>query len=85
MQYHQRLLVIDEQVKYLDAKSLLRLGQWFKRRWLGCQSTLAKARAALEACGVDLDTLRAEWAAQCYSQTRPLPRTSVSRIDPPTR
>ncbi|KAJ3474207.1 hypothetical protein NLI96_g12591 [Meripilus lineatus] len=72
--YHQRLLVLDEQVKYLDTKSLLGLGMWLNRRWQRCESMKREAEDHLLRDGVDMEVLKAEWEAQVRTQTKPAPR-----------
>ncbi|KAI5983957.1 hypothetical protein EDD15DRAFT_2390612 [Pisolithus albus] len=74
--YHQRLFVIDFQVRHLDMKSLTGLGQWLLRRWSHCQEKKATASKGLRRCGVDIPTLQTEWDAQVSAQTKPVPRHS---------
>ncbi|KAI5988027.1 hypothetical protein EDD15DRAFT_2464484 [Pisolithus albus] len=74
--YHQRLFVIDFQVRHLDKKSLTGLGQWLLRRWSHCQEKKATASKGLRRCGVDIPTLQTEWDAQVSAQTKPVPRHS---------
>jgi hypothetical protein len=47
LQYHQRLLTLDTQVKHLEAKSLLSLGLWLSRKWYQCQTKKTIATAEL--------------------------------------
>ncbi|KII83586.1 hypothetical protein PLICRDRAFT_119196 [Plicaturopsis crispa FD-325 SS-3] len=77
--YHQRLFVLDTQVKHLDDKSLHGLGLWLARRWLHCQRKKSDAAKRLEDCGVSDDVLRREWDAQVNEQTKPAPRRSKNR------
>ncbi|KAL6298593.1 hypothetical protein BKA93DRAFT_820298 [Sparassis latifolia] len=44
--YHQRLFILDTQVKHLDEESMSGLGHWLSRKWSVCQS---KKRAAIDA------------------------------------
>ncbi|KII82995.1 hypothetical protein PLICRDRAFT_119974 [Plicaturopsis crispa FD-325 SS-3] len=77
--YHQRLFVLDTQVKYLDDKSLHGLGLWLARRWLHCQRKKSDATQRLRDCGISDDVLRREWDAQVNEQTKPAPRRSKNR------
>ena len=67
-------MVLDEQVQYLDNRAMLRMGEWFARRSSACRVKRDKATAELADCGVSVEVLREEWAAQIVSQTKPLPR-----------
>ena len=69
-------MVLDEQVKHLDSQSLTNLGAWLARRRKNCRIKRAEAEQWLRESGVDEVVLRAQWAAQVVSQTRPLPRMS---------
>jgi hypothetical protein len=74
-QYHQRLFVLDYQVRHLHAKSLESLGDWLHRRWMHCRKKMAAASEALALLGMDESILRDQWAAQVAHQTAPLART----------
>ncbi|RDB20434.1 hypothetical protein Hypma_012497 [Hypsizygus marmoreus] len=74
--YYRRLYSIDSQVQFLDAKSLLTLGNWIKRKWMTCQKRKSDALEILNTIDIALDVLRAEWEAQVEAQTRPLPKQS---------
>ncbi|KII83000.1 hypothetical protein PLICRDRAFT_76994, partial [Plicaturopsis crispa FD-325 SS-3] len=77
--YHQRLYVLDTQVKHLDDKSLHGLGGWLSRRWLHCQKKKEDAQVRLEGVDIADETLRREWEAQVEEQTRPAPRRSKNK------
>ncbi|KII82981.1 hypothetical protein PLICRDRAFT_84208, partial [Plicaturopsis crispa FD-325 SS-3] len=77
--YHQRLFILDTQVKYLDDKSLNGLGLWLSRRWLHCQRKKRDAVQRLGGCNIPDDVLRAEWDAQVNEQTKLPPRRSKNR------
>ncbi|KIJ06706.1 hypothetical protein PAXINDRAFT_28170, partial [Paxillus involutus ATCC 200175] len=62
--YHQRLFVLDLQVRHLDAKSCLGYGNWLARRWSNCQSRKRQVISRLGSYGILEETLRSEWAAQ---------------------
>ena len=64
-------MVLDEQVKYLDAQSLVHLGEWLTRRRDNCRTKREEAEKWLQQSGIDEAVLRAEWAAQVVAQTRP--------------
>ncbi|KII82805.1 hypothetical protein PLICRDRAFT_120248, partial [Plicaturopsis crispa FD-325 SS-3] len=77
--YHQRLYILDTQVKFLDDKSLHGLGAWLFRRWLQCEKKKTDAIAKLKSSGTSDDVLRREWAAQVSEQTRPAPRRTKNK------
>ncbi|KII82649.1 hypothetical protein PLICRDRAFT_66933, partial [Plicaturopsis crispa FD-325 SS-3] len=77
--YHQRLFVLDTQVKHLDEKSLHGMGLWLSRRWVHCQRKKSDAVDLLKKCGIDDDVLRREWRAQVEEQTKPAPRRSKNK------
>ncbi|GBE78980.1 hypothetical protein SCP_0201770 [Sparassis crispa] len=74
--YHQRLFVLDTQVKHLDEESMSGLGHWLFRKWSVCQSKKCAAIDALQMLGIEEDVLRAEWVAQVEEQMKPAPRRS---------
>ncbi|KAJ3475061.1 hypothetical protein NLI96_g12083 [Meripilus lineatus] len=75
-QHHQRLLVLDEQVKYLDNKSLDSLAAWLLRRWTHCLELKREADNGLNEIDFAVDVLRREWNAQVVAQTKPAPKRS---------
>ncbi|KAF9230366.1 hypothetical protein BU15DRAFT_57316 [Melanogaster broomeanus] len=77
--FHQRLFVIDFQVRHLDRKSLANLGGWLRRRWDHCQEKKKSALDGLNKSGVDRATLHTEWQAQVATQTKPTPRCSWNK------
>jgi hypothetical protein len=77
MQHHQRLFVLDNQIRYLDEKSFVGLGQWLSKKWALCQKKKAAAEEALGLLLVDEGVLREEWKAQVAHQTKPLPSESL--------
>ncbi|KAI5989530.1 hypothetical protein EDD15DRAFT_2171326, partial [Pisolithus albus] len=74
--YHQRLFVLDKQIRHFDRKAFAALGQWLNKKWTLCRSKKMVALESLHALHIDMKTLREEWAAQVHSQTQPLPRQS---------
>ncbi|KZS99491.1 uncharacterized protein LAESUDRAFT_667904, partial [Laetiporus sulphureus 93-53] len=72
--YHQRLFVLDTQVKHLDEQSLARLGHWLGRKWIQCHDKKLVAQNDLAACRINEHVLREEWKAQVKEQTKPAPR-----------
>lgn len=54
--------------------SLLRLGEWIRRRRAHCVQKRAEATEALRECGKSKLLLREQWALQVVAQTKPLPR-----------
>ncbi|KAI6142447.1 hypothetical protein BKA82DRAFT_4331470 [Pisolithus tinctorius] len=77
--YHQRLFVLDNQIRHFDKKSFTALGQWLNKKWSLCKSKKTMALGALHALHVDMQTLQEEWAAQVHSQTQPLPWQSKKK------
>ena len=72
-QYHQRLFVLDTQVKHIDEQSLHRLGHWLRRKWYQCLERQSAAEQDLEASGLTSEELQAEWGKQVETQTKPIP------------
>ena len=66
-------MVLDEQVKYLEQKSLVGLGHWLIHRWEHCQSRKREAQEQLQQLGLDLDTLHQQWQEQVTAQTKLAP------------
>ncbi|KAI5980440.1 hypothetical protein EDD15DRAFT_2393533 [Pisolithus albus] len=77
--YHQRLFVLDNQIRHFDKKSFSLFGQWLDKKWSLCKRKKMMAWEALCELHVDMQTLRHEWAAQVELQTRPLPRQSKNK------
>jgi hypothetical protein len=73
------VLIIDNQIRFLDTKSRDGISHWLYRRWYHCQKKKREANIVLSACAVGEDVLRAEWAAQVQDQTKPLPRKLAHR------
>lgn len=68
------MYILDRQIQHYSAANLLRLGSWLKCRSLRCAERRKEAEKKLRDCGIDEETLRAEWKAQITAQTKPLPR-----------
>ncbi|KAF9456434.1 hypothetical protein BDZ94DRAFT_1302530 [Collybia nuda] len=79
--YYRRLYTIDTQVKFLDSKSLLNLGQWLDRKWNNAQHKKEKAQAILDEINIPDSTLRIEWKAQVEEQTKPIKRFSKGSVN----
>ncbi|KAF9237934.1 hypothetical protein BU15DRAFT_88535 [Melanogaster broomeanus] len=73
-EHHQHLFILDNQIRYLNEKSLVGFGHWLSWKWDICQQKKEAAEEALEELDVDLDTLQKEWVAQVAYQTKPLPK-----------
>ncbi|KAJ7302004.1 hypothetical protein DFH08DRAFT_919019 [Mycena albidolilacea] len=71
--YHNRLYTLDSQIDHADEVSLLRFGDWIKRRHLHTTRKLREAEKALEECKQSLEVLREQWLLQVQAQTKPLP------------
>ena len=77
--YYTRLYTIDTQVKHLDQKSLIGMGEWLRKKWnaaVARKNEAAAILAELEEIDISEDLLREEWAAQVIQQTKPSPRQS---------
>ncbi|EIN10554.1 hypothetical protein PUNSTDRAFT_32083, partial [Punctularia strigosozonata HHB-11173 SS5] len=74
--YFQRLYLLDCQAHHIILKHLLNLAVWLARRHDTCRIRLIEAEKDLRECGVDEDSLRAEWINQRDAQTKPMPRQS---------
>ncbi|KAJ6471983.1 hypothetical protein C8R45DRAFT_936644 [Mycena sanguinolenta] len=72
--YHNRLYTLDAQIEHADEMSLLRLGEWIRRRHAHSVQKRGEASQALADSGKPLSLLRAEWKKQVAAQTKPLPR-----------
>ena len=82
--YYKRLYTIDTQVKHLDQKSLLNLGDWLHRKWRATMERKDKAAnllVELERRNITENLLREEWAAQVKQQTKPNPRQAKNLAD----
>ncbi|KAG1721054.1 hypothetical protein EDB19DRAFT_1898376 [Suillus lakei] len=79
--YHQRLFVLNAQVRHLDGKNLDTFGEWLSRRWTRCQTKNSSAEHALRQFSVDEANIRPEWRAQVEHQMKPLSRRSKTNND----
>ncbi|KAJ7507645.1 hypothetical protein B0H11DRAFT_2218486 [Mycena galericulata] len=77
--YHNRLYTLDSQLEHADEASLLRLGEWIRRRHAHCVNKRVEAQKALGKSGKSVSLLREQWAMQVKAQTKPLPRQSKNR------
>ncbi|EIW78899.1 hypothetical protein CONPUDRAFT_26075, partial [Coniophora puteana RWD-64-598 SS2] len=79
---HQRRFVLDDQVRFLDAKAMISSGTWLRNKWKGCQEKKTVALDVLRECATPVGVLRGEWNSQVLSQTRPYPvRAYLARVD----
>jgi len=77
--YYNRIYTLDTQVKHLDHKSLLDLGNWLRRKWLATAERKERAVGILGPLftkGMTPDFLRGQWLQQIAEQTKPLKRQS---------
>ncbi|KAG1725034.1 hypothetical protein EDB19DRAFT_1897831 [Suillus lakei] len=79
--FHQRLFVLNTQVRHLDEKNLSLYGNWLIRRWNNCIKKKSTATQALRELSVDEICVRQEWQSQVEYQTKPLPRRSKTNND----
>ncbi|KAJ7234330.1 hypothetical protein C8J57DRAFT_1249271 [Mycena rebaudengoi] len=77
--YHNRLYTLDTQIENVEEASLLRLGEWIRRRHAHSIKHRAEAVEILNECSFSLQELRAEWSEQVANQTKPLPRRSKTK------
>lgn len=73
--YHQRIFTLDNQIQFLNTKSLENFGQWLFRRWFYLHEKKQEAAMKLEEINIQSSVLRAEWKNQIQEQTKPVPRT----------
>ncbi|KAJ7688715.1 hypothetical protein B0H17DRAFT_1202793 [Mycena rosella] len=66
-------------IEHADEASLTNLGEWIRRRHLHSMKKRADATEALAKCGKPFTLLRAQWALQVKTQTKPLPRRSKNK------
>ena len=77
--YYNRIYTLDTQVKHLDHKSLLELGNWLHRKWLATAERKKGAIVILESLyaeNISSDFSRAQWLQQVNEQTKPLKKQS---------
>lgn len=79
--FYHRLYTIDTQVRYLDEKSMLGLGQWLSRKWTNVTDKQIEAETKLKNINIAEDVLRREWKAQITEQTKPITRQSKKKGD----
>ncbi|KAJ7289894.1 hypothetical protein C8J57DRAFT_1214211 [Mycena rebaudengoi] len=77
--YHNRLYTLDTQIENVEEASLLRLGEWIRRRHAHSIKHRAEAVEILNECSLSLQELCAEWSEQVANQTKPLPRRSKTK------
>ncbi|KAJ7204070.1 hypothetical protein GGX14DRAFT_368993 [Mycena pura] len=77
--YHNRLYTLDSQIEHADEGSLLRMGQWIRRRHFQSARKRREAEKALAECGENVQVLREQWLLQVEAQTKPLPRRNKTR------
>lgn len=65
--------MLDEQVKFLDERSLHSSATWLLRRWNRCEDLFREVDEGLKEIDHTVDVLRAEWNAQIIAQTKPAP------------
>jgi len=77
--YYNQIYTLDTQVKHLDQKSLLDLGNWLRRKWLATMERKERAIAILGPLyekSLTPDFLRGQWLQQVDEQTKPLKKQS---------
>ncbi|KAJ7659662.1 hypothetical protein DFH06DRAFT_1130430 [Mycena polygramma] len=77
--YHNRLYTLNAQIEHTDETSLLRLGEWVRRRHAHSTAKRADATKVFRESGILIPDLRAHWKEQVMAQTSPLPRRSKKR------
>ncbi|EDR02003.1 uncharacterized protein LACBIDRAFT_310171 [Laccaria bicolor S238N-H82] len=82
--YYTHIYTIDTQVKHLDRKSLMGLGDWLRRKWNAAilqRNEATAVLAELQQKNITEDLLRENWAAQMAHQTKPSPRQAKNLAD----
>ena len=77
--YYNRIYTLDTQIKHLDGKSLLELGNWLKRKWIKMgkkKNAQKKILHSLWVAGISEIYLREQWSLQVAEQTKPLKKQS---------
>ncbi|KAJ3818040.1 hypothetical protein F5880DRAFT_1492029 [Lentinula raphanica] len=74
--HHLRLYTLDLQIQHADGESLKGLGSWIARKWKLAEAKRAEAEKDVRYSMRGDDFLRAQWAEQVKSQTKPLPKQS---------
>ena len=72
--YHQRIFTVDNQVLFLNAKSLENFGHWLFRRWFHLHERKQETEARLDDIPIRPSILRVEWSSQVQDQTKLVPR-----------
>ncbi|TEB19812.1 hypothetical protein FA13DRAFT_1646138, partial [Coprinellus micaceus] len=70
--YHQHILTLDFQIKFLQENGLAELAGWLVRKWNTCQRKKSDAQVTLVESGLSLEELEELWEDQVKVQTRPL-------------
>jgi hypothetical protein len=82
--YYNRIYAIDTQIKALDQKSLLNMGNWVRRKWMVMDMKMKEAEEVLSEVyneGYTEDMLREQWKLQVIEQTKPLKQQSKGLAD----
>lgn len=77
VQYHQRLLTIDNQIDFLQEEGFIQFGRWLRRKYDACAKRKGEAEVRLARSGYSKDALAALWADQVDVQTRPLVKATA--------
>ncbi|TEB31106.1 hypothetical protein FA13DRAFT_1709947 [Coprinellus micaceus] len=70
--YHQCILTLDFQIKFLQENGLAELTGWLVRKWNTCQRKKSDAQVTLVESGLSLEEPEELWEDQVKVQTRPL-------------
>jgi len=73
--YYNRIYTLDNQIKWLDKKSLLEMGGWLRRKWIKTRERKEiqeKVLRGVWAAGVTEAHLQEQWKLQVVEQTKPL-------------
>ena len=82
--YYNRIYAIDTQIKALDQKSLLNMGNWMRRKWMAMDMKMKEAEEVLLEVydkGYTEEILREQWKLQVIEQTKPLKQQSKGLAD----
>ncbi|KAJ3968127.1 hypothetical protein EV361DRAFT_806133 [Lentinula raphanica] len=74
--HHLRIYTLDSQIQHADGESLQGLASWIVRKWKNAEAKRFEAEKDIRYSMKDDEFLRAQWAAQVETQTKPLPKQS---------
>jgi len=82
--YYNWIYAIDTQIKALDQKSLLNMGNWIRCKWITTDIKIKEAEKVLSEVydeGYTENMLQKQWKLQVIEQTKPLKQQSKGLAD----